>query len=75
MTHEDVNPSTVEVEDKHFWLVFGSGWHHGLSRTRCRVSLAVSILTPTFPRRLSPLPLCPFALEPRRSIVTPSDHP
>ena len=25
MTHEDVNPSTVEVEDKHFWLVFGSG--------------------------------------------------
>ena len=48
MTHEDVNPSTVEVEDKHFWLVFGSGWHHGLSRTRCRVSLAVSILNPPF---------------------------
>ena len=34
MNHEDVNPSTGEVEDKHFWLVehdglvFGSGWHH-----------------------------------------------
>ena len=32
--HEDVNPATGEVEDKHFWLVehaglvFGSGWHH-----------------------------------------------
>ena len=35
VTHEDVNPATGEVEDKHFWLVehdglvFGSGWHHG----------------------------------------------
>ena len=34
VTHEDVNPATGEVEDKHFWLVehdglmFGSGWHH-----------------------------------------------
>ena len=34
MTHEDVNPVTGEIEDKHFWLVkhdglvFGSGWHH-----------------------------------------------
>ena len=34
VTHEDVNPVTGEVEDKHFWLVghdglvFGSGWHH-----------------------------------------------
>ena len=34
MTHEDVNPVTGEVQDKHFWLVlddelvFGSGWHH-----------------------------------------------
>ena len=34
MNHEDVNPATGEVEDKHFWLVehdglvFGSGWHH-----------------------------------------------
>ena len=33
-THEDVNPVTGEIEDKHFWLVehdglvFGSGWHH-----------------------------------------------
>ncbi len=32
--HEDVNPATGRVEDKHFWLVehdgliFGSGWHH-----------------------------------------------
>ena len=34
VNHEDVNPATGEVEDKHFWLVehdglvFGSGWHH-----------------------------------------------
>ena len=34
VNHEDVNPVTGEVEDKHFWLVehdglvFGSGWHH-----------------------------------------------
>ena len=34
VTHEDVNPVTGEIEDKHFWLVehdglvFGSGWHH-----------------------------------------------
>ena len=28
VTHEDVNPVTGKVEDKHFWLVFGSGWHH-----------------------------------------------
>ena len=34
VTHEDVNPATGEIEDKHFWLVahdglvFGSGWHH-----------------------------------------------
>ena len=34
INHEDVNPATGEVEDKHFWLVehdglvFGSGWHH-----------------------------------------------
>ena len=34
VTHEDVNPATGEVGDKHFWLVshdglvFGSGWHH-----------------------------------------------
>ena len=34
LTHEDSNPATGEVEDKHFWLVehdglvFGSGWHH-----------------------------------------------
>lgn len=34
VSHEDVNPATREVEDKHFWLVehdglvFGSGWHH-----------------------------------------------
>ena len=34
VTHEDVNPVTAEIEDKHFWLVshdglvFGSGWHH-----------------------------------------------
>lgn len=34
VNHQDVNPATGEVEDKHFWLVehdglvFGSGWHH-----------------------------------------------
>ena len=34
MTHEDVNPATGEVEDKHFWLVeldglvLGSGCHY-----------------------------------------------
>ena len=34
VNHEDVNPATGMVEDKHFWLVehdglvFGSGWHH-----------------------------------------------
>ena len=34
VTHEDVNPVTGVIEDKHFWLVehdglvFGSGWHH-----------------------------------------------
>ena len=34
VTHEEVNPVTAEIEDKHFWLVshdglvFGSGWHH-----------------------------------------------
>ncbi len=34
VNHEDVNPATGGVEDKHFWLVehdglvFGSGWHH-----------------------------------------------
>ena len=34
VTHEDVNPATGEIDDKHFWLVdhdglvFGSGWHH-----------------------------------------------
>ena len=34
VNHEDVNPATGDVEDKHFWLVehdglvFGSGWHH-----------------------------------------------
>ena len=34
VNHEDVNPVTGQVEDKHFWLVehdglvFGSGWHH-----------------------------------------------
>ena len=34
VTHEDVNPATGEVRDKHFWLVehdglvFGSGRHH-----------------------------------------------
>ena len=34
INHEDVNPATGEVEDKHFWLVehdglvFGSGWNH-----------------------------------------------
>ena len=34
VNHEDMNPATGEVEDKHFWLVehdglvFGSGWHH-----------------------------------------------
>ncbi len=34
VTHEDVNPATGEIEDKHFWLVehdrlvFRSGWHH-----------------------------------------------
>ena len=34
VNHEDVNPTTADVEDKHFWLVehdglvFGSGWHH-----------------------------------------------
>ena len=34
VTHENVNPVTGEVEDKHFWLVlhdglvFGSGWCH-----------------------------------------------
>ena len=34
LTHQDVNPATGEVEDKHFWvvghdgLIFGSGWHH-----------------------------------------------
>ena len=34
VNHEDVNPATGEIEDKHFWLVehdglvFGSGWHH-----------------------------------------------
>ena len=34
VTHEDVNPVTSEVDDKHLWLVehdglvFGSGWHH-----------------------------------------------
>ena len=34
VNHEDVNPATGEVDDKHFWLVehdgleFGSGWHH-----------------------------------------------
>ena len=34
VTHDDLNPVTGEVEDKHFWLVehdglvFGSGWHH-----------------------------------------------
>ena len=39
VTHEDVNPATGEVEDKHFWLVehdglvFGSGWHHDESRS------------------------------------------
>ena len=33
LNHEDVNPTTGEVEGKHFWLVehevleFGSGWH------------------------------------------------
>ena len=37
VNHEDVNPATGEVEDKHFWLVehdglvFGSGWHHDAS--------------------------------------------
>ena len=36
VNHEDVNPATGEVEDKHFWLVehdglvFGSGWHHNV---------------------------------------------
>ena len=40
VTHEDVNPVTGEVEDKHFWLfehdglVFGSGWHHDKSGNR-----------------------------------------
>ena len=34
VNQEDVNPTTGEVEDQHFWLVehevlvFGSGWHH-----------------------------------------------
>ena len=34
VTHEDVNPATGEVEDKHFWLVeldglvLGSGCHY-----------------------------------------------
>ena len=34
VTHEDVNPVTDEIDDKHFWLVlhdglvFGSGWRH-----------------------------------------------
>ena len=34
VNHEDANPATGEIEDKHFWLVahdglvFGSGWHH-----------------------------------------------
>ena len=34
VTHEDLNPVTGEIEDKHFWLVehdglvFGSGWRH-----------------------------------------------
>ena len=34
VNHEDLNPATGEVEEKHFWLVehdgliFGSGWHH-----------------------------------------------
>ncbi len=34
VNHEDVNPATGKVEDKHSWLVehdgyvFGSGWHH-----------------------------------------------
>ena len=37
VNHEDVNPVSREVEDKHFWLVehdglvFGSGWHHDAS--------------------------------------------
>ena len=39
LTHEDVNPVTGEIEDKHFWLVehdglvFGSGWHHDETRS------------------------------------------
>ena len=38
VAHEDTNPATNKLEDKHFWLVehnglvFGSGWHHDESR-------------------------------------------
>jgi hypothetical protein len=37
VNHEDTNPTTGAVKDKHFWLVlhdgmlFGSGWHHDVS--------------------------------------------
>ena len=38
VAHEDTNPATNKLEDKHSWLVehnglvFGSGWHHDESR-------------------------------------------
>ena len=53
VNHEDVNPVTGEVEDKHFWLVehdglvFGSGWHHDVSGSRGDIAQSGPESTPS----------------------------
>ena len=51
VNHEDVNPATGDLEDKHFRLVehdgpvFGFGWHHDESgASRAYTSLGLNLL-------------------------------